>query len=82
MEGAKHRTQISLEKWQYQMLMERSRAKRMSLSAILREMVGENLSRAASSRRKDPLRGIVGMSSGDGASAGREHDDHLYGKRG
>jgi hypothetical protein len=81
MESGMHRTQISLEKWQYQMLMELSRATRKSLSAIVRELVDEKLTLTVSSRKKDSLHGIVGMSSGDGASVAREHDEHLYGKK-
>jgi len=81
MDSGKHRTQISLEKWQYQMLLELSRTTRRSLSAIVRDLIGEKLSKPVSSRKKDPLYGIVGISSGDGASVAREHDDHLYGRR-
>jgi len=81
MESGKHRTQISLEKWQYQMLMELSRTTRRSLSAILRDLVDEKLTKTVSDRKKDSLYGIVGMSSGDGASVAREHDEHLYGKK-
>jgi hypothetical protein len=81
MESEKHRTQISLEKWQYQMLLELSRTTRRSLSAIVRDLIGEQLSKPVSSRKKDSLYGIVGLSSGDGASVAREHDAHLYGKR-
>jgi hypothetical protein len=47
----------------------------------VRELVDEKLTITVSSRKKDPLHGIVGMSSGDGASVAREHDDHLYGRR-
>jgi hypothetical protein len=81
MESGKHRTQISLEKWQYQMLLELSRTTRKSLSAIVRDLVEEKFTKTASSRKKDSLYGIVGLSSGDGASVAREHDDHLYGRR-
>lgn len=81
MEGGKHRTQISLEKWQYQMLLELSRTTRKSLSAIVRDLVEEKLTKPVLSRKKDSLYGIVGMSSGDGASVAREHDEHLYGKK-
>jgi hypothetical protein len=81
MESGMHRTQISLEKWQYQMLMELSRTTRKSLSAIVRDLVDEKLTKTSSYRKKDSLHGIVGLSSRDGASVAREHDDYLYGKR-
>ena len=69
MESGMHRTRISLEKWQYQMLMELSRTTRRSLSAIVRDPVDEKLTKTASYRKKDSLHGIVGLSSGDCASA-------------
>lgn len=75
-----HRTRIYLEKWQYQMLLELSRTTRKSLSAIVRELVEEKLTKPVSPRKKDSLYGIVGISSGDGASVAREHDDYSCGK--
>jgi hypothetical protein len=81
MESGKHRTQISLEKWQYQMLLELSRTTRKSLSAIVRDLVDEKLRKTVSSRKRDSLHGIVGLSSGNGASVAKKHDEYLYGKR-
>jgi len=81
MESGKHRTQVSLERWQYQMLLDLSRTTRKSLSAIVRDLVEEKLTKTVSSRKKDSLHGILGLSSGDGASVAREHDDYLYGRR-
>ena len=37
----KHRTQISLETWQYEALMEVSRKTRKSLAGILRDLIAE-----------------------------------------
>lgn len=81
MEGSKHRTQISLEDWQYQMLRDLSRKTHKSLSAIIRDLVVEKFTKTPSDRRSDSLYGIVGLATGDGASVAREHDDYLYGKR-
>lgn len=81
MEGAKHRTQILLEEHQYRMLLDLSRKTRRSISAIIRDLVEEKLSRRPSRLKSDPLFGIVGMGEGDGASVAREHDEALYGSR-
>ena len=81
MEGAKHRTQISLEHRQYQMLLDLSRKTRRSLSAIIRDLVDEMFAKRPTSLKSDPVSGIVGLGSGNGASVAREHDDYLYGKR-
>ena len=80
MEGGKHRTQISLEGWQYQMLLDLSRKTRKSLSAIIRDLVDEKFTKTPSDRKRDFLFGVVGLASGDGTPVAREHDDHLYGK--
>lgn len=81
MERGKHRTQISLEDWQYQMLQDLSRKTHRSLSAIIRDLLNEKFTKTPSDRRSDSLFGIVGLAAGDGASVAREHDDYLYGKR-
>lgn len=81
MDSAKHRTQISLEDWQYQMLLDLSRKTSKSLSAIIRDLVEEKFSKSSSALKSDPLFGIVGLASGDGSAVAREHDEHLYGKR-
>ena len=41
MEAIKHRTQISLDDWQYQTLLDLSRKSKKSLSALIREMITE-----------------------------------------
>lgn len=81
METAKHRTQISLEDWQYQILRDLSRRKRKSLSSIIRDLVTEKFAASKSAQSRDSLWGIVGIATGDGSSVAREHDRHLYGKK-
>jgi len=82
MESTKHRTQISLDDWQYQMLLEESRKTRKSLSQIIREMVSERFSRVlAGKKKKDPIYDIIGIGKGDGSSVAREHDKYLYGTK-
>lgn len=79
MEGAKHRTQISLENRQYQELLMISRKTGKSLAGIIREMLDEHLAKRAANMQKDPLWDVIGLGSGDGAPVAREHDRFLYG---
>lgn len=81
MDSAKHRTQVSLEDWQYQILRDISRRQRKSLSSIIRDLVTEKFAPPRSAQSRDPLWGIVGLGSGDGSSVAREHDKHIYGKK-
>jgi len=81
MEGLKHRTQISLYDWQYQMLLEISKKTKKSISAIIRELLFEKFSILAAYKEKDPLSELIGMGMGDGSPAAREHDRYLYGKK-
>lgn len=81
MESAKHRTQVSLEIWQYQALLETSRKTKKSLSGIIRELVSEKFSRQAASAKKDPIMNVIGIGIGDGTPVAREHDRYLYAKR-
>ncbi|MCL4491482.1 MAG: ribbon-helix-helix domain-containing protein [Nitrospirae bacterium] len=81
MESVKHRTQISLEDWQYQTLLEISRKKKKSLSAIIRELLSEKLSAQATRKEADPISELMGIGSGDGLPVAREHDKYLYGKK-
>ncbi|MBI4709608.1 MAG: hypothetical protein HY806_04030 [Nitrospirae bacterium] len=81
METAKHRTQISLEDWQYQILLEMSKKGKKSLSAIIREFLSEKFSKQAVRTRDDSVWGIIGIGSGDGSPVAREHDRFLYAKR-
>ncbi|MEW6187980.1 MAG: ribbon-helix-helix domain-containing protein [Thermodesulfobacteriota bacterium] len=74
----KHRTQISLETWQYEALMEVSRKTRRSLAAILRDMIAEKFAGDKINPAEDPIMGIIGIGSGDGKAAARNHDKFLY----
>lgn len=81
METVKHRTQISLEDWQYQILLERSRKTKKSLSSLVRDLLTEKFSKQAVKAKEDSIWGIIGLGSGDGSSVAREHDRFLYAKR-
>lgn len=80
MESEKHRTQISLDDWQYQRLLEISRKTKKSLSAIIRELLSEKLLAQVVNKKKDPVSGLMGIGSGDGSPIARKHDKYLYGK--
>lgn len=82
MEGSKHRTQISLEDWQYQMLLEISRKTKKSLSGIIRELITKGFEKQRDNRKNsDPLFSLIGIGSGDGSPVARRHDDMLYGRK-
>lgn len=81
METAKHRTQISLEDWQYQILLEMSKKEKKSLSSIIREFLSEKFSKQVVKTKKDSVWSIIGIGSGDGSPVAREHDSFLYSKR-
>lgn len=71
-----HRTQISLEDWQYQVLRARAEQEGRSISDLVREI----LRTALVSHRKEGLEDIEGI--GEDASAyGRQHDRFLYGAK-
>lgn len=75
-----HRTQISLEREQYELLMREAQRRGVSLSALLRELVG---ARYQSSRRtrRNPLGVITGIGAGSGDAVGRRHNRLLYGRK-
>jgi len=81
METAKHRTQISLEDWQYQILLEMSKKEKKSLSSIIREFLSEKFSKQVVKTKEDAVWSIIGIGSGDGSPVAREHDRFLYAKR-
>ncbi len=81
METSKHRTQISLEDWQYQILLEMSKKGEKSLSSIIREFLSEKFSKQAAKTKEDSVWSIIGIGSGDGSPVARKHDRFLYAKK-
>ncbi len=81
METTRHRTQISLEEWQYQALLEISKKEKKSLSQIIREFLSEKISKHTTKIEEDPVLGIIGIGSGDGSPVAQQHDRFLYAKR-
>ena len=82
MDDPKHRTQLSLEGWQYESLKARGEREGRSLSDLVREAVTEYLADrsapAGGGGRFDKIRGVAE----DREVAGRDHDRILYGKGG
>ena len=74
----KRRTQISLETWQYEALMEISRKTGKSLAGIMRDLITEKFAGDKIDKQHDPIMDIIGMGSGDGAPVARNHDGILY----
>ncbi len=80
MEGIKHRMQISLDDWQYQILVEISRKTKKSISSIIRDLLSEKLLVQTANKERDPISEIIGIGRGDGSPVAREHDKYLYGR--
>jgi hypothetical protein len=82
MDAIKHRTQISLDDWQYQVLLDLSRKTKKSLSALIREMITEKFTAVPGEAGTDSVFGIVGIGSSGHKHTARDHDAVLYGKKG
>ena len=80
MEAVKHRTQISLDDWQYQLLLDLSRKSKKSLSALIREMITEKFAPKGVAEN-DPVYFIVGIGASGRKHTARDHDAVLYGKK-
>ncbi|MGQ0652295.1 MAG: ribbon-helix-helix protein, CopG family [Betaproteobacteria bacterium] len=76
------RTQISLEKEQYQLLSREARRRGISLSALLRELVVARYQQPRGARAQaDPLARITGLGEGTGEALGRSHNELLYARK-
>ncbi len=73
------RSQLILEEWQYESLRALSEREGKSVSGKLREMLSEYLSEKGKGARSK-LREIEGIGA-DAKASGRDHDQHLYGKK-
>lgn len=75
----KHRTQLSLEGWQYESLKARGEREGRSLSDLVREAVTAYLAdRSESSSGRSRLERMRGVAA-DTEASGRDHDRVLYG---
>lgn len=76
----KHRTQISLDEWQYESLKTRGEREGRSLSDLIREAVtGYLVDEEAPAAGRAGLGRIRGIAADPGAS-GADHDRILYGR--
>ena len=76
-----HRTQIQLEQWQYQYLVEKAHQTRSSISDVIRRLITQAAhAQAPAERGSDPIFSIIGIGKGDGSPVSRDHDRYLYGK--
>jgi len=77
-----HRTQISLETEQYDLLVREARRRGISLAAVVRALITEQLQgRARASSKTHRLAAIKGLGAGDGQPVGRYHNAFLYGHK-
>jgi predicted DNA-binding ribbon-helix-helix protein len=72
-----HRTQLLLHDWQYQGLKSLAEERGCSLSALVRDIVGQHL-RRRDRQRNERLARIEGVAEGP-PDLGRAHDKYLYG---
>lgn len=72
-----HRTQLLLKDWHYETLRDRAEQEGISISAYVRKLLDQQLSRKKNSKAK--LASIRGLVSDKKISA-EEHDHYLYGE--
>ena len=72
-----HRTQLSLESWQYEALKARARREGKSLAAVVRDILSSHLETDAR-RAAQRLEQVAGVAEGP-ADLGAGHDRYLYG---
>ena len=74
------RTQISLTEHEYDFVRREARRRRMSMAAVLRELVRDRMRRQSRLPSDHPLRNIIALGRGDGAPVSEKHDEYLYGR--
>lgn len=81
MQTAKHRIQISLDDWQYQLLLDVSRKTKKSLSCLIRDLITERFVTKPVDVSTDPAFQIMSIGSSGHSNTAREHDSVLYGRK-
>jgi hypothetical protein len=79
--SAVHRTQIYLQRSQYEILRARARKEGKSMAAVIREILDEHFCGKASTARRDPLHRVIGIGEGDGSAVAENSEDFLYGEK-
>ena len=69
------RIRISLDQAHYEYLRAEAQRRGVGMAEVLRQIVTD---RIAASVPDDPLEELIGMATGDGTPAGRDHDRYLY----
>ncbi|HMR34201.1 MAG TPA: hypothetical protein PKA13_24095 [Geminicoccaceae bacterium] len=72
-----HRTQIMLDKPQYDFLMEQARRHGTSMAAVIRRLIVEQMDQEVPV--DDPLEDIIGIAHGGAPVAESDHDHIIYG---
>lgn len=75
-----HRTQLSLEDWQYEALKSLAERQGRSISDIVREVLTKHLRDGRKKRGRQGLKAIEGIGQNPDV-CGRDHDLYLYGFR-
>jgi hypothetical protein len=65
---AVHRTQIYLQRSQYELLKLRARKEGKSMAAVIREILDAHLCGKSSGARRDALHRVIGIGEGDGSA--------------
>jgi hypothetical protein len=81
MQTLKHRTQISLEDWQYQLLLDVSQKTKKSLSSLIRDLITERFTTKPTDLSTDSAFQIMAIGNSGHKKTAREHDSVLYGKK-
>jgi len=81
MQTLKHRTQISLDDWQYQLLLEVSQKTKKSLSSLIRDLITERFTTKPADVSTDPVFQIMAIGKSGHKNTARKHDAVLYGKK-
>ncbi len=72
------RTQISLADREHDFLRREARRRRMSMAAVVRELVRERMAADRRVPADHPFRDIIGLGHGDGSPVSEKHDEYIY----
>jgi hypothetical protein len=75
-----HRTQIYLDESLYQILRSRAKRESKTISAVIRDILGEFLGCRPPAEETDPFDAVIGAAEGDGSRVAENYEDYLYGE--
>lgn len=70
------RAQLLLEEWQYRVIQDLAKKKRKSVSAVVRDLIVEKITKIES--KEDPIFKAVGMVAGKAGNISENLDERLY----